>query len=131
MSSTELLSPPEAEAEARHSPRAARLKEDIRFKVLRALEQHPELNQRQLSEMLGVSVGKTNYLLRALIEKGLLKARNFRNSQNKMAYAYLLTPQGLAQKAELTRSYLERRTGEYEALRDELERLKADLASRD
>jgi hypothetical protein len=57
----------------------------------------------------------------------LLKARNFRNSQNKLAYAYLLTPQGLAQKAALTRGYLERKTAEYEALWDEIERLRADL----
>ena len=95
---------------------------------MHALEQHPELNQRQLSEMLGVSVGKTNYLLRALVDKGLLKARNFRNSQNKLAYAYLLTPSGIAQKAELTRGYLERKTAEFEALKAEIERLKADLA---
>jgi EPS-associated MarR family transcriptional regulator len=74
-----------------------------------------------------VSLGKTNYLLRALVEKGLLKARNFRNSQNKLAYAYLLTPSGIAQKAELTRGYLERKTAEYESLRRELEMLEAEI----
>ncbi len=101
----------------------------MRFKVLRALEHHPDLSQRQLADMLGVSLGKANYLLRALLDKGLLKARNFRNSQNKLAYAYLITPGGLAEKAVLTRGYLERKSKEYEALRDEIERLKADLAS--
>ena len=107
--------------------RITRLQEEMRFKVLHALQQQPDMNQRQLAELLGVSLGKTNYLLRALVEKGLLKARNFRNSQNKLAYAYLLTPQGMAQKGALTRSYLERKTAEYEALKDEIERLRADL----
>jgi EPS-associated MarR family transcriptional regulator len=111
-----------------HSPRITRLQEEMRFKVLHALQQQPDMNQRQLAEQLGVSLGKTNYLLRALVDKGLLKARNFRNSQNKLAYAYLLTPSGIAQKAELTRGYLERKTAEYETLKDEIERLKADLA---
>jgi EPS-associated MarR family transcriptional regulator len=111
------------------TPRSARIQEELRFKVLRALEQQPDLSQRQLAEMLGVSLGKANYLLHALLDKGLLKARNFRNSQNKLAYAYLLTPSGIAQKAELTRGYLERKTAEYEALKDEIELLHADLAA--
>jgi EPS-associated MarR family transcriptional regulator len=81
----------------------------MRFRVLRALAEKPDLNQRQLAELLGVSLGKTNYLLRALLDKGLLKARNFRNSQNKLAYAYLITPSGLAEKAALTRGYLDRK----------------------
>ena len=84
---------------------------------------------RQLAELLGVSLGKTNYLLRALLDKGLLKARNFRNSQNKLAYAYLITPTGLAEKAALTRGYLDRKSQEYEALKDEIEKIKAELAS--
>jgi EPS-associated MarR family transcriptional regulator len=119
---------PSATAPAR-SPRITRLQEEMRFNVLHALQQQPDMNQRQLAELLGVSLGKTNYLLRALVDKGLLKARNFRNSQNKLAYAYLLTPSGIAQKAELTRGYLERKTAEYEALKDEIDRLKAELTS--
>jgi EPS-associated MarR family transcriptional regulator len=111
------------------TPRSTRIQEEMRFKVLRALEQQPDLSQRQLADMLGVSLGKANYLLRALLDKGLLKARNFRNSQNKLAYAYLVTPSGIAQKAELTRSYLERKTAEYEALKDEIEQLQADLTA--
>jgi EPS-associated MarR family transcriptional regulator len=110
-----------------HSPRITRLQEEMRFKVLHALQQQPALSQRQLADMLGVSLGKANYLLHALLDKGLLKARNFRNSQNKLAYAYLVTPGGLAEKAALTRGYLERKSQEYEALRDEIERLKAEL----
>ena len=109
------------------TPRSARLQEEMRFKVLHALQQQPDLSQRQLADMLGVSLGKANYLLHALLDKGLLKARNFRNSQNKLAYAYLVTPGGLAEKAALTRGYLERKAQEYEALRDEIERLRAEL----
>ena len=109
------------------TPRSTRIQEEMRFKVLRALEQQPDLSQRQLADMLGVSLGKANYLLHALLDKGLLKARNFRNSQNKLAYAYLVTPGGLAEKAALTRGYLERKSQEYEALRDEIERLRAEL----
>jgi EPS-associated MarR family transcriptional regulator len=101
----------------------------MHFRVLRALQQQPSLNQRQLAELLGVSLGKTNYLLRALLDKGLLKARNFRNSQHKLAYAYLITPTGLAEKAALTRGYLDRKSQEYEALKDEIEKIKAELAS--
>jgi EPS-associated MarR family transcriptional regulator len=111
------------------TPRSTRIQEEMRFKVPHALQQQPDMNQRQLAEQLGVSLGKTNYLLRALVEKGLLKARNFRNSQNKLAYAYLLTPSGIAQKAELTRGYLERKTAEYEALKEEIEQLHADLTA--
>jgi EPS-associated MarR family transcriptional regulator len=99
----------------------------MRFKVLRALEQQPDLSQRQLADMLGVSLGKANYLLRALLDKGLLKARNFRNSRNKLAYAYLVTPRGLAEKTALTRGYLERKSQEYEALRGEIDKLKLEL----
>lgn len=102
----------------------------MRFQVLRALQQHPELSQRELAEVLGVSLGKTNYLLRALLDKGLVKVRNFRNSGNRLAYAYLLTPKGIAQKAALTRSYFEKKTLEYEVLREEVARLKSELASK-
>ena len=109
------------------TPRSTRIQEEMRFKVLRALELQPDLSQRQLADMLGVSLGKANYLLRALLDKGLLKARNFRNSQNKLAYAYLVTPGGLAEKAALTRGYLERKSQEYEALRDEIDKLKLEL----
>ena len=120
--------PPQAATTAQPAPRSATLQEQMRFKVLDALQQNPDLTQRQLAALMGVSLGKANYVLRALVDKGLVKAERFNNSQDKLAYAYLLTPQGLAQKAALTRSYLQRKTAEYEALRDEIERLKADLS---
>ena len=103
--------------------------EDAHLRVLHLLQQQPELSQRQLAERLGVSLGKTNYLLRALLEKGSIKARNFRNSQNKMAYAYFLTPQGLAQKTAMAQGYLHRKTVEYEALRSEIESLQQEIAA--
>ena len=103
--------------------------EDAHLRVLQLLQHSPELSQRQLASMLGVSLGKTNYLLRALLEKGSIKARNFRNSQNKLAYAYLLTPKGLSQKAVLTQGYLQRKKAEYEALRAEIEGLQREIES--
>lgn len=103
--------------------------DDAHLRVLQLLQHRPELSQRQLAVQLGVSLGKTNYLLRALLEKGSIKARNFRNSQNKLAYAYLLTPKGMSQKAVLTQGYLQRKVVEYEALRAEIEGLRRDLDS--
>ncbi len=121
--------PPQAATATEPPPRSATLQEQMRFKVLDALQQNPDLTQRQLAALMGVSLGKANYVLRALVDKGLVKAERFNNSRDKLAYAYLLTPQGLAQRAALTRSYLQRKTAEYEALRDEIARLKADLAN--
>lgn len=96
------------------------------LKVLRLLEADPSLSQRELAEELGVSLGKTNYCIRALLDKGLIKMQNFRNSQNKMAYAYLLTPAGIAAKAELTASFLRIKLREYEVLRREIEELRRE-----
>lgn len=101
--------------------------DDIHFQVIRLLEQNPEISQRDLSRELGISLGKANYCLKALIDKGWIKARNFRNSQNKLAYRYLLTPQGLQQKALVTRNFLQRKLAEYEQLRQEIERLRAEV----
>lgn len=98
------------------------------LKVLRLLEANPDMSQRELAEALGVSVGKTNYCIRALVDKGLLKIKNFRNSQNKLAYAYLLTPAGIAAKAELTARFLKRRLVEYEQIKKEIAQLKDELA---
>lgn len=100
--------------------------EDAHLRVLQLLHQQPDLSQRQLAARLGISLGKANYLLRALLDRGAIKARNFRNSQNKLAYAYLLTPAGLAQKAALAQGYLQRKIVEYEALKAEIEFLKRD-----
>src|SRR3546814_6740017 len=88
--------------------------DESHLKVLRLLESDPGLSQRDLSQALGVSLGKTNYCIRALLDKGLIKMQNFRNSQNKLAYAYLLTPAGIAAKAELTTSFLKINMREYQ-----------------
>lgn len=103
------------------------IQEDSHLNVLRLLQANPQLSQRELAEALGVSVGKTNYCIRALVDKGLLKMKNFRNSQNKLAYAYLLTPAGITAKAELTARFLKRRLAEYEELKEEIEQLQGEL----
>lgn len=105
------------------------LQEESHLKVLRLLESDPSLTQRELSRALGVSLGKTNYCVRALLDKGLIKMQNFRSSDNKLSYAYLLTPAGMAAKAELTRGFLRRKMREYEHLKREIEHLKAEVGA--
>src|SRR3989338_6679821 len=95
--------------------------DDTHYRLLRLLEANPELSQRDLARELGTSLGKINYCLNALIEKGWVKAQNFRNSRNKLAYAYLLTPQGIEQKAKLTVRFLRRKIAEYNTLETEIE----------
>lgn len=85
------------------------------------------MSQRELAEALGVSLGKTNYCLRALLERGLIKMQNFRNSKNKAAYAYYLTPEGMRRKARLTAGFLKRKIAEYHALKGEIEKLRAEV----
>lgn len=102
------------------------LRDESHLKVLRLLESDPSLSQRDLSEALGVSLGKTNYCIRALLDKGLIKMQNFRNSQNKLSYAYLLTPAGITAKADLTTNFLRIKIQEYEALRQEIEQLRRE-----
>lgn len=103
-------------------PRAA-TQEEAHLKVLRAIEANPALSQRELAKELGISLGKTNYCVQALLEKGWIKARNFKNNKNKIAYSYLLTPKGIDQKATLMMSFLKRKESEFDALRREIERL--------
>lgn len=103
------------------------VQEESHLKVLRLLESNPHMNQRDLAEALGVSLGKTNYCVRALLDNGLIKMRNFRNSQNKRAYAYLLTPAGIAAKAELTARFLKFKMAEFEGLQNEIKLLMQDL----
>lgn len=105
----------------------SKLQEDTHFRVLRLLQDNPEMSQRQLAEAVGVSVGGMHYLLNALIEKGLVKLGNFTAAEDKRRYAYILTPAGMARKAALTRAFLARKMEEYEALREEIEALKSDL----
>ena len=84
------------------------------------------MSQRRLADELGVSVGKVNYCLKALIDRGLVKANNFRNSQNKRAYLYVLTPKGLTEKSRNAVRFLQRKTAEYEALRKEIDQLRRE-----
>lgn len=100
--------------------------EETHFQVLRLLQRRPELTQRELADELGVSVGKANYVLKALMEKGLVKARNFKNSRNKSAYAYILTAAGIEEKTRVTVRFLKRKMAEYERIKREIEELKKE-----
>ena len=99
------------------------LTDEYRYKILKELEANPEISQRELAKGLGISLGKANFCIQALIEKGLVKAKNFRNSQNKKAYIYLLTPRGIEEKASITLQFLKYKIAEYQALKTEIEHL--------
>jgi EPS-associated MarR family transcriptional regulator len=107
------------------------LTDEYRYKILKLIEARPEISQRELAKVLGVSLGKANFCLKALIEIGLLKATNFKNSQNKLAYMYLLTPNGVEEKSKITLRFLKAKMREYELLKAEISTLlqetKADL----
>ena len=94
---------------------------EIHLRVLREIERNPEITQRELADELGVSLGKANYCLKALIDKGFVKARNFKNSDHKRAYLYVLTPRGIEEKSRISVSFLQRKMEEFEALRTEIE----------
>jgi EPS-associated MarR family transcriptional regulator len=104
----------------------SRLQEDTHFRIMRILQDNPDLTQRELADKLGMSVGGLNYCLNALIDKGFVKMANFSNSKNKFKYVYLLTPQGMAEKVTLTSRFLKRKMAEYDALKVEIEALKAE-----
>ena len=104
--------------------------EAARLSVLRLLTDQPALSQRELSQALGLSLGKTHYVLHALLDKGLVKASNFRRSDRKLAYAYLLTPAGLREKLLLTRRFLARKEAEFETLQHTIAHLRAELDQR-
>lgn len=104
-------------------------RDELRLRVLRALEANPELSQRQLAAELGVSLGGVNYALKALIERGFVKADNFRKSGRKAAYLYVLTPKGVAEKGSLATAFLSRKLEEYEVLRQEIEALRGEVGS--
>ena len=95
-----------------------------KYQLLKSLEQDANLTQRQLSEELGISLGKANYCLKSLIQKGFVKINNFKNSNHKLQYSYLLTPTGIEEKTKLTIEFLKVKTAEYEALKEEVERIK-------
>ena len=103
--------------------------EETQLRLLRLLEANADLSQRDLARELGTSLGKVNYCLNALIDKGLVKVRNFRNNRNKLGYAYLLTPRGIESKATITVKFLRRKMDEYEHLKREIEQLKIEVAA--
>jgi EPS-associated MarR family transcriptional regulator len=111
--------------------RLRKQQEDTNFRILRKLSENPTLTQRELAQSLGLSLGGLNYCLQALLNKGVVKMHNFQNSQNKVAYAYLLTPSGIAEKAALTGRFLKRKLEEYEALRAEIETLQQETQCRE
>ena len=100
---------------------------ETHLQLLRILEANPSVSQRELSEHLGISLGKTNYCLKALVNRGLIKAKNFSNSSNKQAYLYLLTPAGIEAKARITARFLQRKVREYEVLKKEIEQLQHEV----
>lgn len=102
--------------------------EAARLAVLRLLERRPDMSQRELSEALGLSLGKTHYVLHSLLDRGLVKAGNFRRSGTKLAYAYVLTPSGLREKLRLTRAFLVRKENEFKQLRQVIASLRDELA---
>ena len=103
------------------------MQEDVHFRVLRLLQENPEMSQRNLAHSVGISVGGAHYVLNALLEKGLIKIGNFTAAADKRRYAYILTPKGLAAKAAITREFLSRKITEYEALKAEIDSLRDEL----
>lgn len=106
------------------------LDDSTRYFLLKTLEANPAMSQREMSKRLGISLGKVNFCLNALVEKGCLKVNNFRNNSNKLAYAYLLTPKGVDEVARMTVAFLKYKMQEYEQLRSEIEALKQEAAHR-
>jgi EPS-associated MarR family transcriptional regulator len=128
----ELEQPPSGRCFSRANPRRQmpsrqdQLQEDTYFRVMRLLQEDPGMTQREMARRLGVSLGGINYCLQALVDKGWVKIQNFQRSPRKMAYAYLLTPNGLASKAALTARFLQRKMQEFEALKAEIQSLQND-----
>ena len=106
--------------------RRSKLQEDTYFRVLRILHSSPDMTQREIAQLLGVSTSGMNYCLNALIDKGWVKVQNFSESKNKFGYVYLLTPSGIAEKAALTGRFLQRKLLEYEAMRVKIESLRGE-----
>lgn len=109
------------------TPPAREISDEVRYRILKYISENPNASQRELARELGVSVGKVNYCLRALIGKGLLKMRNFQNNQNKSAYLYILTPKGIEEKIKVTYDFLRRKISEHDLLSKEIELLSAEV----
>jgi EPS-associated MarR family transcriptional regulator len=105
-----------------------KLQEDTHLQVLRLLEHNPHLSQRELAQALGVSLGKTNFCIQALLQKGLIKLNNFNNSRHKLAYSYLLTPSGITEKSAITARFLKRKMAEYEHLQAVIAELQREVS---
>ena len=101
--------------------------QDIDLELLRILKDKEKMSQRELSSNLGISLGKVNFILKALADKGIIKVRNFKNNKNKRAYAYFLTPKGIEEKAKLTINFFKRKTAEYDKLNEELKVLREEV----
>lgn len=104
------------------------LTDEYRYKILKELQQDPDLSQRELAKRLGISLGKANFCLKALIEKGLVKAENFKKAPDKTKYLYLLTPKGIEEKVVLAQCFLQRKLKEHEALEAEIEKLRYEVS---
>lgn len=102
------------------------LTDEYRYKILKLVEVNPEISQRELAQALGISLGKANFCLKALVDVGLVKVSNFKNNKNKLAYMYLLTPSGIEEKALITLRFLKSKTQEYEVLQQQIEELRAE-----
>ena len=105
------------------------LNDETRYRILKMLEADPKASQRRIADELGISLGRVNYCLQALVKKGLVKANNFRSSTNKRAYLYLLTPRGIEERARVTARFLRVKMDEYEILKRELEELEREAAA--
>lgn len=105
------------------------LSNEYHYKILKLVEANPQISQRELSSLLGISLGKVNYCLKALISLGMVKIENFKNSENKMAYAYLLTPSGIEAKAMVAAVFLREKIAEYEMLKTQIAELEKDMES--
>ena len=101
--------------------------QELEYRALKILEQQPDLTQRQLAKELGISLGKTHYLVKSFIDVGWVKLDNFQKSDNKWGYAYLLTPMGVSEKAAITARFLVRKKREYSMLHDEIEQLQEEV----
>ncbi len=101
---------------------------ETHYKIFKILEQNPNATQREIADELGVSLGKINYCVKALVEKGWVKIQNFKNSHKKIAYTYILTPTGITEKAQITQRFLQRKIDEYEILKKEIKRLTQEAA---
>ena len=107
--------------------RHAKAQEDTYFRIMRLVDQQPNISQRELAEKVGISLGALNYCLKSLMDKGFVKLENFQKSKHKFKYAYILTPSGIAEKVSITGRFLKRKLQEYEALKAEIDSLKSEV----